>query len=265
VTTAQALADFRAGLVAGRSAFGTFATLGAPAAVEFAAADGFDFVVVDCQHGLAGPADMVSSLRAMAAYPTIPLVRVPAGDDAAIERTLDCGATGVIVPAVESGARAREVASRCRYPKEGTRSFGPIRSELLLGLDPAAANRLVLCLAMIETREGLHASEEICATPGIDGIFVGPADLAVSLGLAPTTEPLPGEHAEAIRHIRECAVRNGLFAGIHAGTGAQAAARAAEGFSLVTVSGDAALLRWAMRKSLRDARQQDTAATAAKR
>jgi 4-hydroxy-2-oxoheptanedioate aldolase len=259
MTTAQALADFRAGLAAGRSSFGTFATLGAASAVEFAAADGFDFVVVDCQHGLAGPAEMVSSLRAMAAYPAIPLVRVPAGDDAAIERALDCGAAGVIVPAVESGGRAREVAARCRYPQEGTRSFGPIRSELLLGLDPAAANRLVLCLAMIETREGLHASEEICATPGIDGIFVGPADLAVSLGLAPTTELVTGEHADAVRHIRECADRNGLFTGIHAGTGAQAAARAADGFTMVTVAGDTALLRWAMRKSLRDARQ-DTAA-----
>jgi 4-hydroxy-2-oxoheptanedioate aldolase len=254
MTAAERLGEFRAGLGAGRCSFGTFATLGSAAAVEFAAADGFDFVVVDCQHGLAGYADMVSALRAMAAYPAVPLVRVPAGDDAAIERALDAGAAGVIVPGVESGARAREVAARCRYPEHGTRSFGPVRSELLLGLDPAAVNQRVLCLVMIESREGLAAREEICAASGVDGIFVGPADLAVSLGLPPAAEPRPGEHADAVRDIRECAVRHGLFAGIHAGTAAQAAQRAAEGFTLVTISTDTGLLRWAMRKSLRDAR-----------
>jgi 4-hydroxy-2-oxoheptanedioate aldolase len=258
VTTLERAVAFATTLRSGEPHFGTFGTLGCASAIEFAVAGGFDFIVVDCQHGLAGHTDMVASVRATAAHAAVPLVRVPAGDDAAIERALDCGALGVIVPAVETAERARAVALRCRYPPEGARSFGPVRAELLLGSDLVAADRLVLCIVMIESRAGLEAREEICATPGIDGVFIGPADLAVSLGQAPSAQLRPGDHAHAVRDISECARRHGRFVGIHAGTGAQAAQRAAEGFAMVTISTDAGLLRWAARTALRTARAGDS-------
>ena len=150
-------------------------------AAEFLAAEGFDFLVIDGQHGLGDQRVLVTTLQALRAYQAAPLVRVPVGDDAAIERALDAGASGIIVPAVEDADRAAKVVARCHYPPEGTRSFGPARSELLYGLDPAVANGHVLCLVMIETLAGVRAAEEICGTPGVDGIYVGPADLAVSL------------------------------------------------------------------------------------
>jgi len=234
--------------------FGVFCTLGSAFAVEFVATEGPDFVVIDCQHGLAGQTEMAASLQALAGYPVVPFVRVPAGDDAAIERALDAGAFGVIVPGVESGQRARDVAARCAYPPSGVRSFGPVRSELVMGLKPSSVNERVLCIVMIESRAGLEAREEICSVQGVSGVYVGPADLAISLGLDPTVDVAPGLHADAVASILTCAQNHGLITGIHAGTGAQASARSDEGFSLVTISGDASLLRWAVRKSLKDAR-----------
>lgn len=244
----------RARLQAGEPCLGTFCAMGSPAAAEFLAAEAFDFLVVDGQHGLGGQAELVATLQALDGAGTPALVRVPAGDDAAIERALDAGAVGIVAPAVESADRAAEVVSRCRYPPAGTRSFGPVRSELRFGLDPEEANERVLCVVMIETRAGLAATEEICATTGVDGVYVGPADLAVGLGLPPATAPVPGEHADAIERVRVVARGSGRVAGIHAGTGRQAAARAAEGFALVTVGTDATLLRSGARRMLRDAR-----------
>jgi 4-hydroxy-2-oxoheptanedioate aldolase len=253
VITAAYLDAFSARLRSGTPTFGTFATLGSAAAAEFLAHDGFGFVVVDCQHGLAGQTEMVEAVRAIAAHGALPFVRPPVGDLAAVERALDCGAAGIIVPGVDDAAFAAEVVAHTRYAPQGARSFGPVRAELMLGLDPAAA-ACVLCMVMIESSAGLANVEQICAVPGIDGVFVGPADLAVSLGMPPTVDIAPGEHADAIERIRSTASAAGLAVGIHTITGAQAAARAAAGFGFVTVGSDAVLMRWATRNSLRAAR-----------
>jgi 4-hydroxy-2-oxoheptanedioate aldolase len=230
-----------------------FASSGSALVVEAVAATGAEVVVLDRQHGV-WPADsLVSALQALAAYPVLRLVRTPLEDVAAIEQALDAGADGVVVPAVECRAQAEQVLAHCRYPTDGVRSLGPTRADLEPGGLGAVLTARPVCLAMIETVAGLEAVAEICGTPGLDGIFVGPADLAMSLGLPPSLAPVAGPHADAISTILDTAHRHDLLAGIHAATGAMAAQRSAEGFDLVTASSDLALLRWAVRKTLGDA------------
>jgi 4-hydroxy-2-oxoheptanedioate aldolase len=114
----------------------------------------------------------------------------------------------------------------------------------------------VLCIVMVETREGLERVEEIAATPGLDGIYIGPSDLALSLGLPPTLDIQEGEHAEAVGRIREACHRHGVAAGIHSASGESAREHAQAGFDMVTVATDATLLKGAARLEVSVARGQ---------
>jgi 4-hydroxy-2-oxoheptanedioate aldolase len=121
------------------------------------------------------------------------------------------------------------------------RSHGLARGHQSFGRNPADINREVLCFPMIETREGLENANEICTTPGVDGIYIGPSDLALSLGFSPVGER-PPEHADAVATILAACDEAGIVPGIHSYGGADARARAAQGFKLVTVTADAAVL-----------------------
>ncbi len=126
------------------------------------------------------------------------------------------------------------------------RSFGPSRAAGVIGSgDPEVLDAEALCLVMVETREALERVDEIAATPGLDGIYVGPSDLALSLGLTPTLEVREDEHAEAIERVREACATNGIAAGIHSPSGEWARKHAEAGFDMVTVATDASLLRGA--------------------
>jgi 4-hydroxy-2-oxoheptanedioate aldolase len=238
----------------GGTAFGVWIMLSSPAAVETIASMGFDYVGVDCQHGLLDYTDMRDILLMLRGLPTTPVVRVPYGEASAIGRALDAGAEGIIVPMVNSRAEAELAVAACRFPPDGVRSFGPGRAHQPFGRDPAAINTEVVCLAMIETRYGLAAADEICSTPGLDGIYVGPSDLALSLGHAPTAAEHPAEHAEAVARVREACEKNGLVPAIHAYGGANAKMRADQGFRMVTVTADAAVLSLGSLNELRVAR-----------
>jgi 4-hydroxy-2-oxoheptanedioate aldolase len=221
--------------------------------VEFAAAAGYDYVCVDMQHGLSDEMAMLSMLQAGEAGGASMLVRVAGNEPWMLMRALDLGAAGVIVPLVSSAAEAARAVTACRYPPAGIRSFGPSRAELVLGTTtPAEIGAAALCFVMIETREGLDDVEAIAATPGLDGLYIGPSDLAVALGLMPRVGGPALE--EAITHIREVAHAHGLIAGMHCANGRAAAARAAEGFELVTVAVDLPLYRAAITAELADAR-----------
>ncbi|MGB3683477.1 MAG: aldolase/citrate lyase family protein, partial [Rubrobacteraceae bacterium] len=214
-----------------------------------------DYVCVDGQHGLADLASMVSIFQATDAAGATPLARVLANDAGLIGRTLDAGAMGVIVPLVNNAEEAARAVAACRYPPDGSRSYGPVRaSEVIGSKDPGALAGEVLCFVMVETREGLERVEEIAATPGLDGIYVGPADLALSLGLAPTLEITEKAHVEAVDRIKEACRENGIAAGIHCGSGGWARKHAEAGFEVVTVTMDAKLLTEAARHELEVAR-----------
>lgn len=239
----------------GRTAFGVWSMVPDAFAAELVARAGYDYVCVDGQHGLADFASMVSILQATDAVGATPLARVLSNDAGVIGRTLDAGARGVIVPLVNDGEEAARAVAACRYPPEGVRSYGPVRAAEVLGTKtPQDLDGEVLCFVMVETREGLERVEEISATPGLDGIYIGPADLAISLGLAPTLEITEKQHVEAVRRIKDACRERGIAVGIHCGSGEWARRHVEAGFDMVTVTMDTKLLTEAARRELEVAR-----------
>jgi 4-hydroxy-2-oxoheptanedioate aldolase len=240
---------------AGQSVVGAWCCLGSAFGAELCAVEGFDYVCVDLQHGLCHFDTMAPVLAAISRTGVSPIVRVPANQPHYMGKAFDAGAEAVVVPMVNSRADAERAVGGCRYAPEGTRSFGPVRSALFLNqAPPLDVNREALCLVMIETMAAVERVEEICSTPGVDGVYIGPADLAVTMGLAPGFGEMSREHASAIEHVREVCAANGVVVGIHTSGGAQARAYLDGGFRMASVSTDAALLRAAHRAELAIAR-----------
>jgi 4-hydroxy-2-oxoheptanedioate aldolase len=239
----------RAAWAEGRTAFGLWSAIPSSFSVEIVAGAGVDYVCVDQQHGVVDYASMVPMLQAIGAAGAAPITRVLSNDAYQIMKALDAGALGVIVPLVNNAGEAARAAAACRYPPHGIRSYGPIRASRVIGSrDPEDLAGEVLCIVMVETREGLENVEEIAATTGIDGIYIGPADLALSLGLPPTTSVTEDAHVEAVRHIRAVCEKYGIAAGMHASSGRWAKQHAEAGFDMVTVASDASLLSDAARR-----------------
>jgi 4-hydroxy-2-oxoheptanedioate aldolase len=210
---------------------------------------------VDQQHGVVDYASMVSMLRTINAAGAAPLVRVAQNEPWMLMRALDAGALGVIVPMVNSAAEAARAVAACRFPPGGTRSYGPIRASSVIGSkDPEALADEVLCIVQIETREGVENVEEIAATPGLDGIYIGPADLAISLGLPLDVGGEKDEHVEAIRRVREACRSNNVAVGLHGASGESAREYAEQGYSMVNVGVDYLLLTAAVRQEVQKAR-----------
>src|SRR3712207_1037607 len=213
----------RAAWAGGRTAFGLWMTVPGSVGAEVLAEAGADYVCVDQQHGAIDYDAMVPMLQAIRAGGAVPITRVLSNDPFLIMKALDAGAWAVIVPLVGNAGDAARAVSACRYPPRGVRSFGPVRAATVIGSrDPEDLGGEVLCLVMVETREALERVDEIAATPGVDGIYIGPSDLALSLGLPPTLEVREDEHAEAIERVRDACATNGIAAGIHAPSGAWA-------------------------------------------
>jgi 4-hydroxy-2-oxoheptanedioate aldolase len=248
-------AQLKARWAAGEPTIGAWCTIPSSVPAEFFAMSGFDYVGVDCQHGLPGPDSLVPMLQAITGHDVPAVVRVPVGSGWWIQRALDSGAEAVIIPMVNSAEEAAAAVRHCRYAPAGERSFGPIRSELVVGTAPEDVNAAVACLVMIETRAGVAAAEEICATPGVDGVYIGPADLAISYGLPPRLAPVPGPHAEAMDRVQAACAANAIVAGIHAANGTQAAQYLRAGYQMVTISSDLAMMRSYARTQLRAARE----------
>jgi 4-hydroxy-2-oxoheptanedioate aldolase len=230
-----------AGMIRDRApAIGYWCVLDAPPAVEQIARIGYDYVVLDGQHGLIGTSGILHGLIAIdAGRAAVGLVRVAANDPTPIGRALDAGAAGVIVPLVDSAADAALAVRAARYPPAGSRSFGPTRAALRVGPDPADTDRAVLVLAMIETASGLDDVEQICRVPGLDGVYVGPSDLRLSVGgRTPTDAAVDGAFDAALCRIRDAAAAAGIAAGIHTFDGDTARRRLAEGFTFVSIAGD---------------------------
>ena len=207
---------------------------------EFAQA-GYDYVGFDVQHGYLDDADVALLLRRLEHVPIATAVRLPSADPAPIGRVLDAGADAVLVAMVESADQAAAAVAATRYAPQGVRSFGPLRASL--GHDPAAHEARTSVFAMIETARGLSALDEICAVPGLSGVYVGPADLAISLGYAPAqawTEPTV---RDAMARIQAGVSAAGLVAGIHAGAGKYGKTMAELGFRMITLTSESQALR----------------------
>jgi 4-hydroxy-2-oxoheptanedioate aldolase len=247
--------ELRAALQAGPAVLGLWASIPSSLTAEAAAAAGAAYVVVDQQHGAVAPDQLMAMLQAIQGAGAAPLVRVAREDAWLIGSALDLGAAGVIVPMVQDAAQAARAVVACRYAPEGERSFGPLRADVALGsARPEDLSALPLCLVMIETRAGLEQVEAIAATPGLDGIYIGPSDLALSLGLAPTLRVEHPPVLNAIARVRAAAGARGVLVGLHCLTAADAARFAGEGFAMVTVGSDLLHLRAALAGALALAR-----------
>jgi 4-hydroxy-2-oxoheptanedioate aldolase len=236
---------------------GYWVILDSPMSTERIARLGYDYVALDAQHGLFGYDGMLQGILAVdAGGVAAAVVRVGSNDQFQIGRALDAGAAAVIVPLIDTAEQAAQAVSYTFYPPDGVRSYGPMRSALRIGPNPAPVRQQVGCLAMIETGQGLANVEEICATPGLTGVYVGPSDLTIALGGASSTDQSIAETFEAaLQRVREAAANAGIAAGIHTSNGADAARRLAQGFTFATVSSDLVHLEVAAKAHLAAARE----------
>ncbi|BBY43198.1 HpcH/HpaI aldolase family protein [Mycolicibacterium celeriflavum] len=218
---------------------------------EFAAA-GYDYVGFDIQHGYLDDADVALLLRRMEHVPIATAVRVPSTDPAPIGRVLDAGADAVIVAMVDSAEQAAASVAATRYGPAGVRSYGPLRAGL--GREPAEHEARVDVFVMIESAQALAAVDEICAVGGLAGVYVGPADLALSLGHRPADAWTAPVVQEAIARIADSATAAGLIAGVHAGAGKPAKMAAELGFRMLTLASESQALRHGAAEILREAR-----------
>jgi 4-hydroxy-2-oxoheptanedioate aldolase len=206
---------------------------------EVMARQGFDALCVDLQHGTSELADVLPMLQAISQTETTPFVRVAWNDPAAIMKALDLGAYGIIVPLVNTAEEAAKAVAACRYMPVGMRSSGPVRALHYGGADYAAhANDEIIVMAMIETQEGLANLDAICATPGLDAVYIGPADLSYALGMAPRADNPDETHLATCDRIRDAAHKHGIKAVMHCAGADFAAGALKRGFDMVMLTSD---------------------------
>ncbi|MFV9633412.1 HpcH/HpaI aldolase family protein [Mycobacterium neumannii] len=214
---------------------------------EFAQA-GYDYVGFDVQHGYLSDADVALLLRRLEHVRIATAVRLPSADPAPIGRVLDAGADAVIIAMVESPEQAAGAVAATRYPPAGVRSYGPLRADV--GRVPAEHEARAGVFAMIESVRGLAAVDEICAVPGVTGVYVGPNDLAIALGHAPAAAWTAAPVTDALARIQSSAAASGVIAGIHAGKNGRTMADM--GYRMLTVASESQALRRGAEEILRD-------------
>jgi 4-hydroxy-2-oxoheptanedioate aldolase len=238
--------------------FAAWVGINDPAVPELLARDGYDTIVLDMQHGAI---DLTGALRgtgsvALAGKPAIE--RIPVGDFATASRVIDAGAAAVIAPMINNGADARRFANFMKYPPIGQRSWGPRAALIHSGYEPPDylrhANATTLAIAMVETPEAIAALDEILETPGIDGVFVGPSDLSLTLNAGALVDAHGADVDALLTKVVARAKAHGKFASAFCIDGARANHLASRGFSLCSVSTDQTLMRIATRQELAKAR-----------
>jgi len=241
---------------ANRQTIGGWLSIDSTLTAEAMAGIGFDWLCLDMQHGMLDYSDIKVMLPAISTTDTIPFVRVPWNEPYEIMKVLDAGAYGVIVPLVNNREEAERAVSACRYPPEGSRSFGPIRAAMYGGRGYAAeANTHIACIAMIETAEALDNLDAIMSTPGLDAVYIGPSDLAYAIGLPPVGDNDDPNHAATVRRIFDKAREHGIAAGIHTASLEYTKRYLEAGFHLVTLGSDNGFMSRLARDELRLARQ----------
>lgn len=233
--------DLRRRWSQGRPAHGMWSLLPGAVTGELLAGSGADYVVLDLQHGALAEADLPGVTAAISAAGAVPLVRTRSAQFADVGRPLDLGARGVLVPNVRGAEHVREVVAACRYGPAGNRSIGRLSG----GADEP------LVLIVLETAGALDELDAVLAVDGLDGIYVGPSDLGLSLGRAGDERFM----RETISSIVARAVAAGMPVGVHAASGADAARHAEQGATILTAAVDTTVLADAVRRQLRVVRQ----------
>lgn len=231
-------------LAAGEPSVGTWLSLPSPEAAEYISKIGFDWLVADSEHNPQDVRTLASMFAAMSASNTAPMVRIPWNTPEHFKRMLDAGAWGIVVPMVNTREEAERAVDACRYAPLGSRSVGGGRHAMSFGTDANTyygnANDNILLVLQIEHIDGVTNVDEIMSVPGVDACFIGPNDLAASMGLGlgvPLESDIP-QLEEAIAHVRETCVKRGVAPGIHCSHADGVAQRMAEGFRFLAMASE---------------------------
>ena len=236
---------------AGESAIVAWLQIPSAHSAELFATTGLDGLVVDLQHSVIDFATAVDMFTSIEGRGCEPLVRAIGNDPTEVGKLLDAGASGVIAPLINSADETKAFADAIHYPPLGSRSLGPRRPVFRWGANYRMRTpELLVSLAMIETKAALHDLDAILAVPHIDGVFIGPSDLALALGREPAADPTDSLVLETIAHVRERANSAGKRTGIFCGSAAAARERLGEGFDLVSIGTDLQMLASAARAEL---------------
>ncbi|MEZ5738317.1 MAG: aldolase/citrate lyase family protein [Burkholderiaceae bacterium] len=229
---------------AGKAAVNGWLAIPSGFSAEVMAQCGFDSVTVDRQHGVQDYQTMIQCFQAMDRHPVTRMVRGPWNEPGIIGKALDGGAWGIIAPMINTREQAQALVSACRYPPHGSRSNGPIRHATYGAVSnyQKIANDEVLVIPMIETQQALDNLDAILDVPGIDGIYVGPSDLAFSLGKTPKLDHDDPEILKIYKRLIKETGRRDIYAGIHCGSADYAAKMIKMGFRLTTVANDSGLM-----------------------
>lgn len=227
----------------GQPALGSWLSLCSPAAAEGMAQVGWDWLVVDVEHSPVGFETMVNCFRAVQLGGVVPMARVPWNDTIWIQRTLDAGALGLVVPMVNSAEEARAVVANMRYATRGQRSFGGSRVAAYIEGDYRTwADNNLAVIVMIETIQAVESAEAILAVDGVVGCFIGPNDLALSMGLSPKDTGPGTRHEAAMLEVLAAAKKTGKAAGKHCFSAAELSMRIGQGFQFLALASDAAFM-----------------------
>ncbi|MFN4142465.1 HpcH/HpaI aldolase family protein [Aestuariivirga sp.] len=240
--------DLRARLASGEPFLFSWLSIPSAGLAAQAARLPFDGVCLDMQHGMIGFSDAVPMIAAINGAGRPAIVRALWNDPAVPGQALDAGACGVISPMVNTRAQAEALVRAAKYPPIGARSWGGYTALQASGLTPAEylreANRMTMVFAMVETVEALENLEDIAATPGLDGLFVGPSDLSITLSRGARIDKLGKETLAAMEKVSAAARRNGLAAGAFGGSADVIKAYRALGFTFIAAAVDVDLLHW---------------------
>jgi len=219
---------------------------------EIIANTGFDVVTIDAQHGLATDlTTILPMLQALSGSQSVPFVRLPENNPAFVMRMLDAGAIGLICPMINTAEDTENFVRSTKYHPQGNRSLGPIRSKLVYGKDYfKVANDLTMCFAMIETPEALRNLKEIAKVPNLDGLYVGPWDLSLSLGFEKLADFKDPEFLVILKEILIVCQENNLIPGIHATSPEDARISSELGFKFITIVNDSSALVNATKEAL---------------
>ena len=237
----------------GKPTLNGWLSIGNSFTAEIMAAQAYDSLTIDIQHGALDYSSVLPMFQAMRTSGAVPMARVPWLNAGHIMKALDAGALGIICPMINNRQEAEKFVSFMRYPPIGQRSFGPTRAAIAYGGYGIDMNSEILAFAMIETAEGMANLEEIASTPGLDGLYVGPADLTLGTQqgrLAPGFDREEPEMITLIQKIADVARKNNIAPAIHCGTAEYAAKAIGWGYQMTTVSGDSRLLAAAANASV---------------
>ena len=250
--------DIRRKIEACEVTHGGWCMLASAFAAEIVSASGCDWLCIDQQHGYIDDGAMRAMVQAADIRGVPVLVRVAWNEPSAIMHALDAGAVGVIVPMISTADDARRAAGATRYPPAGFRSWGPLRAGMVQpGFNTAVGNAQVLCIAMMETAEGVENLEEIIAVPGLDGVLIGPNDLAISHSGRNVGADTAERDLELITRVARVCADAHFPAGIVCASGEEARRWEQFGFSLLALPSDIQILDPGMKAHLDAARGKE--------